>query len=138
MQSPAVIYLNTRLHRDFHEHAAALIRSIDEELATRFRSSQAIREKMENRPDAHKATINSFQFLLDQLIYPFLACSEAMIQNGMEDEMVKRYVLRLWEELPEKLMTSIIERATKGTVSDQVNAYLAGVRSGLVIPLFDK
>lgn len=60
------------------------------------------------------------------------------MQNGMEDEMAKRYVLRLWEELPEKMMTSIIEKATRGTVSKEVNAYLAGVRSGLVVPLFDR
>ena len=138
MKSPAVIYLKTRLHRDFHENAAVVIHSIDEELTTRFRSSQAIREKIENRPDTHKETVGSFQFLLDQLIYLFLACFEVMIQNGMEDKMVKRYVLRLWEELPEKLMKTIIEKATEGRVNERINSYLAGVRSGLVIPLFDR
>ena len=138
MQSPAVIYLKTRLYRDFHENAASIIQSIDEQVATRFRGSRTIREKMDNCSDAHRETIDSFQFILDQLIYPFMACSEAMIQNGVEKEMVKRYVLRVWEELPEKMMDTIIEKATAGRVNEGINAYLAGVRSGLVIPLFDR
>lgn len=144
MQSATVIYLKTRLHRDFDENASTIIRALDHQLSTLFGNLNQVRMDLGvkdidiHNDSAEKSHIHSYQFLLDNLLYPFMACSEAMVQSGMEGEMVKRYVLRLWDELPEKIMNSIMEKAVKGKMNEHINEYLAGVRGGLVIPLFDK
>lgn len=93
-------YVKYRLRQDFGETRANkiedLLDGIMEELIT---------------PDPLEKDISSdFQLLLNDSVYPYLACSQAMQDAGVDIRIANRYVRKICDEMPEEMKVEFMVR----------------------------
>ena len=102
-------YIHNRLQQEFAEKALKIQILMDVLLDDMRRS-----EKLDFTDSAiEESSLEGFQILLDELLYPFLAMREAMGLSGVEDEIANPYALQLWEDMPEELLDGVSEGVTE-------------------------
>ena len=79
-----VEYVKTRLQNDFNERSSSIIALFDKCM-----------EDLLNTSPLENDLTDSFQTLLIDTVYPFLACSQAMQDAGVDIHFADRYVRKI-------------------------------------------
>ena len=91
-------YVKDSIRRDYTAQAAAIGSGLDAHMGEMLKAHGMTENELNS----------SFQQLVDELIYPFLACMKAMEENGVPIAEADRYCRRLWDDMPEEMKRQAI------------------------------
>lgn len=98
----ALDYVRAELRKEYGARATFIETWLDQNLA-QMREPQGLTEEEMN---------SSFQKLLDEMLYPFIACFRALKDADIPLTEVNEFCRRIWDQMPEEMKQEIVRRDT--------------------------
>ena len=112
-------YIHHCLWRDYGTRSVDIRLRMDEQFLQYLNSKEADSE------------VEGFQYLLNQLIYPILALQDSMDLEEVDLEISRKYVHRIWEEMPVAIRKDVMERSAEMTTKTELQTFLKMMESPL-------
>ena len=96
----ALEFVKSRLEKDYGGQAADIETRLDSRLAEMLAAESVSDERL----------TAGFQKLLNEMVYPFIACMRAMQDAGLTEEEADAYCRTIWNDMPEDLRNEIISK----------------------------
>ncbi|MBQ8306137.1 MAG: hypothetical protein IJX90_07980 [Blautia sp.] len=98
----ALEYVRAELRKEYGSKAAIIETWLENRLAKMMDQHELTEEERQS----------AFQVLLNEMLYPFIACFGAMKDAEIPLAEVNEFCRRIWDQMPEEMKQEIVRRDT--------------------------